>query len=527
MRGREDIFLSIADAEKMRLFRRIVNARVAETPVADRLATERANKPLVTDVNLRQIAALTGRNYGSVYNTYNGLVAELEQLTHHKNATVRRLFDVPSSELRYFLIAQGHPYHFLEALLTHRYQNFDEFLAAEDTSKATMLRHLKPLRDFAHEFGVRFSYETLHLQGEEKRLRVFLTISFWLATDGAEWPFAERPREQVSALIDQTVRLFDMGKPNLVTREIAMYYAGVCSYRVRDGATIPYSEDAFTLKYPVPNFLEELSPDMKATLGIGELDLPTQMGESAGLYFLFNFMPFYVTTGDDMQATIVQRFRRYNPEIYTLVHEFMTKLPVSFITDQLLPKQTMNMLMANLLAVTLSTLEFGEDLTEVIAYTINDRLHQMPDNQSLQKKVRQTLEHVIFSQKLTVFEDKLNVLSASYYRNVLQLVIQFLPPVKVKVAIVIEQTLLGYVDLISFLITQPLVEVVSPNETPLADADLVIESSTVPDAAAKKGSKPITYKWAANSSNDWFGELYATIRQIWDDKMRVGGEVDY
>jgi hypothetical protein len=55
----------------------------------------------------------------------------------------------------------------------------------------------------------------------------------------------------------------------------------------------------------------------------------------------------------------------------------------------------------------------------------------------------------------------------------------------------------------------------------------VIESSTVPDAAAKKSPGTVTYKWASTSSNDWYGELYATIRQIWDDKMSVGGVVDY
>lgn len=74
----------------MSLFRRIVNARVAQTPVEDRLALERDNKPLVKDVNLKQIASLTGRNYGSVYNTYNGLVEALEEMTHHKSAPTKK-----------------------------------------------------------------------------------------------------------------------------------------------------------------------------------------------------------------------------------------------------------------------------------------------------------------------------------------------------------------------------------------------------------------------------------------------------
>jgi hypothetical protein len=277
----------------------------------------------------------------------------------------------------------------------------------------------------------------------------------------------------------------------------------------------------------VPNVFEELQDILPQAPEYRDLSMSEQMGESAALFFLFNFLPFYVTTGTDMQSTVVRRFERYNPEIHTLVTEFLAKLPVDFIADAVLPQATMNMLLANLLAVTVSIQEFGEDLTEVIAYEVNDKLHQMPENAGLRKKVRQTLEHVVFSHELDEFTDSLDVLTDSFYRNVLQLVVQFIPPVKVKVAVVIEQTLLGYIDLLAFLMSQPIVDLVSPNETDLDQADLVIESSTVPDAAAKKSPGTVTYKWASTSSNDWYGELYATIRQIWDDKMSVGGVVDY
>ncbi|MFD1484754.1 helix-turn-helix domain-containing protein [Lacticaseibacillus baoqingensis] len=527
MRGREDIFLSMSETEKMSLFRRIVNARVAQTPVEDRLELEHQGKPLVKDVNLKQIASLTGRNYGSVYNTYNGLVETLEVMTHHKNTTTKRLFNVPSSQVRLFFVQQGQPYKFLEALLYHKFDNFEDFLAHEQTSKATMLRHLKPVRDFARKFGVRFSYETLSLQGDEKRIRVFLTIIFWMATDGAGWPFTGCQRDDKGQEIDAIIRMFDMGRPNLVTREIAMYYGAVAQQRAKDGHALSLANTSFALKYPVPNVFEELQDVLPAGLDHSDLSISEQMGESAALFFLFNFLPFYVTTGTDLQSTVVRRFERYNPEIHTLVTEFLAKLPVDFIADAMLPQATMNMLLANLLAVTVSIQEFGEDLTEVIAYEVNDKLHQMPENPGLRKKVRQTLEHVVFSHELDEFTASLDVLTDSFYRNVLQLVVQFIPPVKVKVAVVIEQTLLGYIDLLAFLMSQPVVELVSPNETDLDQADLVIESSTVPDSAEKKGPGTVTYKWASTSSNDWYGELYATIRQLWDDKMSVGGVVDY
>ncbi|WP_204123264.1 helix-turn-helix domain-containing protein [Lacticaseibacillus mingshuiensis] len=523
MRGREDIFLSMSESEKMSLFRRIVNARVASTPVVDRLAGERAGEPLIEEVNLKQIASLTGRNYGSVYNTYNGLVAALETMTHTKNASIKRLFNIPSSDVRLYFVQNGHPYQFLEALLTHGYPNFDAFLQAMDTSKATMLRHLKPLREFSRKFGVRFSYETLRIQGDEKRVRLFLTMIFWMATDGAGWPFERASRTEMGALVDQAVALYDVGTPNLVTREIAMYYAAVSKQRVADGNAIVYQPEHLTLKYPVANLFEaeagpmgELQPQMT---------LSEQLGESAAMYFLFNFLPFYVTTSSTLIEQTIQRFKRYNPVIYTLVTEFLAKLPVAFLEDDLLPKETLNMLKANLFANTVSSLEFGEDISEMIAYEANNKLSQMPENPALAKKVRQTLEHVIFTNQFTGLADMIDPLSQSYYRNLLQLVIQFIPPVKVRVAPVVEQSVLGYIDLLSFLITQPFVEIVSPDED-LSTVDLVVESSTVPDAKEKRGGA-LTYKWAASTSNDWYGELYATIRQLWDEKMSLGGAVDY
>ncbi|WP_179394665.1 helix-turn-helix domain-containing protein [Lacticaseibacillus absianus] len=520
MRGREDIFLSMSEAEKMSLFRKIVNSRTAQTPVADRLTAERAHRPLVKDVNLKQIASLTGRNYGSVYNTYNGLVAVLEAMTGSKGSSAKKLFNLSSSEVRAYFVTQSHPYQFLQALLSHDYPTFEAFLAHEETSKATMLRHLKALRDFSRKFGVRFSYETLSIQGEEKRIRLFLTMIFWLATDGAVWPFEAVQREVAGELVDRVVRLYDVGTPNIVTREIAMYYVAISYYRIRDGQPIPYDEETLTLKYPTANLFEELGDAFLWP----QLSLSEQLGESAAVYFLFNFLPFYVTTSSSDLDKTLQRFKRYNPEIYTLVIDFLAKLPVGFVEQNQLPAQAMNMLRANLLANTVATLEFGDDISQAIAYEMNDKLRQTPDNPALAKKVHQTLEHVVFTRKLTGFDHALETLVTSYYHNLLQLAIQFLPPVKVKVALLIEQTVLGYVDLLAFLISQPFVELLPPERA--GEADLVIESSTVPDAVEKRGDK-LTYKWAANSSNDWFGELYATVRQVWDDKLSLGGEVDY
>lgn len=527
MRGREDIFLSMSDSEKMSLFRRIVNARVAQTPVADRLAAERAGKPLVNDVNLKQIASLTGRNYGSVYNTYNGLVEALETMIGRSNLSIKKLFSVPSSDVRWFFVKSGHPYKFLDAILYHHYDNFEQFLAAEDTSKATMLRHLKAIRDFGREFGVRFSYKTMSVQGDPKRIRLFLTMIFWLATDGAQWPFTNMNREFAAEWVDRSVELYGIGTPNNVTREIAMYYVAVSHQRNVDAHTLDYRETKSSLYYPVANMFEEIGPLMTIERPAGTVDLSVgeQIGESVGLYFLYNFLPFYATTNQELLDRTFNRFKRYNPEVYNLVNDFLLKLPVSFLEENRLPQLAYDFMKANLLSTVVSVIEFGDDLSLVVAEAINNRLDQIPQNELLEKKVRQTIEHIIFSRNMGDFEKILDQLVHSFYQTTLMTTVQYFPPVKVKVAPVIEQTVLGYMDLLAFLTVLPFVEIISA-EGNLASADLVIESSTVPGADEKRGDA-LVFKWAASSSNDWYGELYATVRQLWDEKMSLGGAVDY
>ncbi|WP_203623836.1 MULTISPECIES: helix-turn-helix domain-containing protein [unclassified Lacticaseibacillus] len=525
MRGREDIFLAQSQAEETSLFRRIVNARSAQTPVAERLVREQAAEPLVTDVNLKQIAALTRRNYGSVYNTYNSLVSTLQEMIGTKTTTVSKLFNVPSSQVRLFLVQKDHPYRFLHTLVYHDYKDFAEFLTASHASKATMLRHLKPLRDFARKFGVRFSYETLSLQGDEKRIRLFLTMIFWLATDGAGWPFDDLKRDAVGEVVDETVALYDMNKPNYVTREVAMYYTAIAHKRSSEGLVIIYDPNKLTLRYPTANLFEELQPGLAEDFLFPQFSTEGQMGESAAMYFVFNFLPLFGTTNSASMAQTLARFQHYNQPIYTLVTEFLAKLPVAFLTTDQIPEGALNMLKANLLANAVSTLEFGEDLSQVIAYEINEHLVAMPENPMLKKKVRQTLEHVVYVGGLDDLKLHLDALTDAFYSDVLQIAQQFAPKSKVRVAAVTEQAGLGYVDLLSFLMAQPFVELVSPDEG-LDDVDLVIESATVPDAA-KRRSGILTYKWAASASNDWFGELYAELRQIWENKNEGARDEDF
>lgn len=388
-----------------------------------------------------------------------------------------------------------------------------------------MLRHLKPLRDFARKFGVRFSYETLSVQGDEKRVRLFLTMILWLATDGAGWPFDDLDREAVGEVVDEAAAFFDLDKPNYVTREVAMYYTAIAHKRSSEGHVIPYRATKMTLLYPTANLFEALQPKLAEKFLFPQFTTEQQMGESGAMYFVFNFLPLFSTTDSAAVARTMARYRHYNPPVYTLVAEFLAKLPVSFLTQEQLPKGAFNLLEATLLANAVSTIEFGEDVSQVIAYEINEHLAELPENPGLKQKVHQTLEHVIYSRDLDRLKPHLEALTNAFYSDVLQVAQQFAAKTKVRVAAVIEQTGLGYVDLLSFLMAQPFVELVSPAEG-MQNVDLVIESATVP-GAEKRRAGILTYKWAASASNDWFGELYAELRQIWENKNAGKHDEDF
>ena len=71
--NRNDSFLTQAENDKYGLLLDIASLKRMNYP-SKRIALSRKNEPLVDDVNLKQVAALLNRTYGSLYNTYMSIV---------------------------------------------------------------------------------------------------------------------------------------------------------------------------------------------------------------------------------------------------------------------------------------------------------------------------------------------------------------------------------------------------------------------------------------------------------------------
>lgn len=75
-----NIYLMQSDCEKYDLLLDIASLKRDELPVKKRIELSRNNNPLVHDVNLKQVATLLNRNYGSLYNMYMSIVDDLKKI---------------------------------------------------------------------------------------------------------------------------------------------------------------------------------------------------------------------------------------------------------------------------------------------------------------------------------------------------------------------------------------------------------------------------------------------------------------
>lgn len=516
MKDQINLFLSSSDNEKYKLFVAIKRARFAQASAADLITAAKNHTDLVTEVNLKQIASITHKSYSSVYNTYNGLVPVLEEMLGRRNPAIKRMFAIEEDALFFHLVEQSHPYLFIMAMLEERVSSFEQFWQDEESSKATMLRHIKPMRDFAKQFDVSFSYEPMRLVGEERNVRMFLTVVLWLATNGDVYPFSYPGEPDVRVAFDEALSAFDLPIPNPVTVRIGVFYMTVALKRVLSGHILNSSSQSPFLHYPTPNLFKVLKEKRFNLIGLDGMNLDEQMAETANLYFLFNFAPIHIISGADNIAATIDRYRKYNPNIYKLVNGFFDKLPIDFAHDLNMSPAEVDMLKANLLVVSLSTLVMGKDYTQVIEQNLNLRLRATPANPVLLEQVKQTLAYVVFTEKLDALEPYLPMLEKSYYNNANQLLHQQAPTNRIKVAPLIEQTVVGYIDLLVFLGSLPFVELMAPT-TNLDDADFLI-TSAYGSATEYQGSDAVQFPWRIDYATDQFGQLYSVLREMWEQR---------
>ncbi|MFD1484568.1 helix-turn-helix domain-containing protein [Lacticaseibacillus baoqingensis] len=512
-----DIFLSSSALDRLNLYKVIRQLRLVQSPVDERLAAQKTGAPLVKEVNLRQVANLTGRNYGSIYNIYNDLLGVLGGLVGNEHAPLAELFAIPEGQLRFHMIAVTDPFQFMQAVMDGEYESFEDFVAALGMSRMTVTRHLRPMRELAQTFGVQLQPDTLSFNGDERRLRLFVTMMYWQATAGAVWPFKQLSHATAERLVDTLYTALDTEPANLVARELSMYYLAVCYWRISNNHILTYDRSKAVMDYPLPNLDLALGHGRFKDFTLPPLSRQQLMGETEYGFFLMHFAPVYLTAGDQNAATTIERFRRYAGSMYQLVAHFVQAFPE---WSQDLSDADQQLLIVNLLTITCGTLALGEDFHQHVAYTFNRSLQAQADDPRYERVIRQTITQVVLADHLEQYIDRIDSLTENYYRNLLQLRAAFHPQRVVRVALVLDQTTLEYVDLIAMLSQQAFVELL-PSGADLIDADLVIQSGSLP---LPLPAGVAGFEWTPNASADRFGELFAILVSLWRNKR--AGAID-
>lgn len=499
-----DLFLTSKAKHKLELFRKIVHTKQWELPVAEQVKLTREGTAEIGEVNLRRLAPLLKWNYGTIYYTYLQLLDDLKQIVGNENAELSQLFKVKDGTLRMALVRQSVPFLLLQHLLAEDQTSFAEFIESSGVSRETCLRYLRPIRDMGKRLEVRIVYENMQIHGDESRIRVFLTLVYWLATDGAAWPFTSYSQPQAKAIVMRLMHAFDLNYRSPVLREVLAYYIAVTNTRIMHN---------HRLHSPVPLALgnvANLFADNSA------LTYQEQVSESQHLYLINFLLPLPYAVNDPAIQPTIDKFKTISPDGYLFTKAFMQNLPHTVLTPEQLAGPLGPLLELSLLAIGMSVSALGFDLGSQIAYAFNQQVMTAPKDGNLQVLIQKTVKETMQAISTKPLMSLTAPLTRAIYANFLQLRRYTNPTKVVRVALLIEPVTLGFIDLVSFIEQLPFVTVLYDHyET----ADLIIKDSSLSIDLSNAKKRPLIFRWDMNASSDLFGELFSLIHNLQQEKL--------
>lgn len=519
------IYLTLAEKEKYALFLDITNVKWDELPVKKRISMARQVDYLIDDVNLKQVAALLDRNYGSLYNMYMSMVGDLQAVLGTDTDDARQLFKGPSDAYHFYMVKNSDVYDFVQILLHGGNVSFQSFWEKHKSSKATVLRHLKQVRDLIRAFNVRIAYDPIHLEGDEKAIRIALVTLYWLAAGGHTWVFDDVDQQMAHDAFDCAVKAYQLEEPNLLTREIGTYMIAISYYRVMQGKIIEEDDRMSLIRYPYPDLTNtylvadftEDSINLRATLA--QLSPAQCRAESAGLYFVMKYGPMPLKSKEQFDITECMVYERYVPEVYHFVRHFLERTPIDIQRYLKISDKVYHELQNALFVVTTNIHVLGNDMTSVASHQLMERLKLLRPNERLRAGVSQTVDYLLSEPEFRLFEPNRDALVKAYYNLMRQLIQQYRPANRVKVALVVEQDYLGYMDVLAALDNIQYVDVSTSDEA-LRDADLVVTTAsiTLPDYT---NPEAVPFVWRLNANSDHYARLYGIVHELWIQKSHL------
>ncbi|MCH4171507.1 MAG: helix-turn-helix domain-containing protein [Lactobacillus sp.] len=515
----DDLFLSFSDMEKYNLFVNIIEMKQKETTPAKLLDCMADRKQHITDINIKQVAELLGRSYGSIYNTYMGLISDLNNLLGTKDADLETLFNVEANEYYAYLTKRSYPYQFIDTIVQGKTTSFRDFYTNLGSSKATVLRHLKTMRHFLKERGIRMTYEPMGLVSKnELSVRIALTSLYWRAGSTYTWPFKDTKRQDAIKLVKGAAKDFDFAAQSEGVLSLMALYFMVSYFRIRNGRLVDPKKFHSILHYAFPNLLKEYleaypAPEL-------HLDEDQMMEETSGLFLVYSLIPLYSETNKLTVTKFLQKIDYYNQEIADFINTFLDNLPLE--EHDALSKTAIDMqvIKANLIAIFIGTVSF--DNPKMFLFNTDDQMAlnaQPQTNSALYRSLRNTLSHVVMYPKFSQYKPLIDDMLPIFYAVLKPYLVLYRPESTVNVFIAVLPSFFDNSRLEQMLKSMAFVNILDASDD-LSTADLMICSS-IRSLPADVAPQAAVMTWRTGASSDLFGRLYGLLRQIQLNKEQV------
>ncbi|MCD2257527.1 helix-turn-helix domain-containing protein [Agrilactobacillus fermenti] len=512
MRKVDDLFLSFSEMEKYNLFLSILEMKQKEVSPEQLIGCFQQHGQKITDINIKQVAELLGRSYGSVYNTYMGLISDLNNLLGTENANLEELFSVEAGAYYAFLTAQSYPYRFIDAIVQDKETSFKEFYANLGSSKATVLRHLKSMRAFLKDRGIRMTYEPMGFVGQsELAIRIAITSLYWRACGAYRWPFSDAARVEALEAVDEVRHSFDISSFSTNVNTLLSIFMVVSFQRMKHHYLIDFNATQNILHYAYPNLVREFAETR--TDHLQDLSDAELMNETGGLFLVYNLVPVYSETNKVMVENFLQKLTYYNEDISEFVADFLNSLPLDEHDALSKTSVDIKVIKANLMAILIGVLAFNN--SNMFLFNTDDQnvLDQTGiETTPLYRSLSNTFAHLAMDQKYSKFKPYFRQILPAFYGVLQPVLTLYKSKNMVNVYIQLRPSFFENSRLEQMIKTLAFVKILNTSDD-LQNTDLVVASDHVslPDDLPESAAVMI---WPRSPSSDVYGRLYGILREL-------------
>lgn len=524
-----DLFLSKSEIEKIQLFNKIKLIRTNQLASADLIGTYRNRDIRVKDINLRKAAYQMNKSYGSVYNTFLGIQDDFKRILKKDKYSTEEMFAVTRDGYHAYLTTNSDGYLFLDAIVKEKETSFKHFYETLDSSKATVLRHLKPMRGYLKRFGVRIAYEPMRFVGDEESIRLAIAALYWNATRGYVWPFEDFTQKTAFKVVDIALDKYRLKPTNYITKTFYAYVVMAHLYRIIAGNHVQNMDALNVINYPFPNIFEsagsmlegdtdsEKVKELKRAIK-EDVSYEEQMFQSADFYILLMCVPATFEVSEDYLQSVSKQLVRYNPLFANFIDDFLELIPIDIeqiISDMAMSHSEFLRYKYNLTTCIIGVLALDHNYIEILnLYSgFGDAISKLND-EGLESKIYSTVQHLMLRDKYQSLNGKSKQISEAIYAIAYRFFSLYNKNIQVKVYLELESFFLVYSDLSVTLQSLPYAKIVSDPK----DADIIVTANSANPPEDQMSKDVCIYRWMYNGVDGQMGGLLNLIYKIWTEE---------